>query len=249
MKTMIAYHSKSCVTGKLLRSILHCSRKRTQKRVKLDVLLRWGSSEVFNAATTKLELNTATAVANASNKLRMFGLLAADGTIPLPQMAGRNIPLDDIKDATGNYYIRSNANVIRYGNDFNPATDAYATQPIPNKRREYRVHVFNSKIVAIYEKIPHSLAVDGTRPALFKSFNCHFSLCDVNTSRCDSVGQGIAIRAVNALGLLFGGCDIVRDKDGNFFLLEVNSAPGLNPSNAERWITVIKDYINEKLPR
>lgn len=249
MKTMIAYHSRSCVTGKLLRTIMNCSRKRTQKRARLDVLLRWGSSEIFPTTSTRLELNTAEAVANASNKLRMFGLLAAQGNIPLPLMAGGNRSLDEIKDSTGNYYIRSNQNVMRYGNDFNPSTDSYATQPILNKRREYRVHVFNSKIVAIYEKVPTSLAVDGTRPAMFKSHNCHFSLNDVTRSRCNAVGQEIAIKAVNTLGLLFGGVDIMRDKDGNFFVCEVNSAPGLSEANAARWTTLIKEYINEKLPR
>lgn len=247
MKTMIAYHSRSCVTGKLLRQILACPRKRTNKRAKLDVLIRWGSSEVFDRTTAKLELNTAEAVANASNKLRMIGLLAANN-IPIPRVAGRNVSLDEIKDSTGNYYIRSNQGVVRYGNDFNASTDLYATQPIPNKRREYRVHVFNGKIIAIYEKIPHSLEQDGVRPALFKSYNCHFSLVDPQRSRCNAEGQEIAIRAVAALGLLFGGVDLIRDKDGNFFVCEVNSSPGLNQNNAQRWVTAIKEYINENLP-
>lgn len=245
---MIAYHAKSSTTGKLLRTLLSCPLKKTQRRARLDVLLRWGSSEVFSSTTARLELNTAEAVANASNKARMMGLLASAGDIPLPRMAGRNISLDEIKDETGNYYIRSNAGVVRYGNDFNHNTDAYATQPIPNKRREYRVHVFNGKIVAIYEKIPHSLAENGTRPALFKSHNCHFSLVDPQRSRCDNVGQGIAIRAVAALGLLFGGVDLVRTREGEFIVLEVNSAPGLNNTNAQRWIEHIREYINENLP-
>jgi len=153
MKSMIAYSNRSCVTGKLLRTLLRIPRKRTQKRARVNYFLRWGNCESFPVAA-RMELNTREAVANASNKLRMMGLLAAAG-IPIPKFAGRNTSLDEIKDANGKYYIRSNAGVVRYGDDFDWHNDAYATQPVPNKRREYRVHVFNGKILAIYEKVPH----------------------------------------------------------------------------------------------
>jgi|GEM_PF-4222574 glutathione synthase/RimK-type ligase-like ATP-grasp enzyme len=248
MKTMIAYHSKSSNTGKLLRQILSCPRKKTQRRAKLDVLIRWGSSEVFNRTTARLELNTAEAVLNASNKLRMMQLLSA-ANIPMPVFTTELTSIDSVKDTTNNYYIRSRQGEVRYGNDFNPVTDQYASKPIPNKRREYRVHVFNSKIVAIYEKIPNNINEENyERPALFKSHNCHFSLVNPTRSRCNEVGQKIAIDAVNALGLLFGGVDLIRDKDGNFFVCEVNSAPGLNSNNAQRWVVAMKEYINENLP-
>lgn len=246
MKGMIAYKSKSCVTGKLLRTILQVPRKRTEKRAKVDFFLRWGNSDPM-PVSAKVELNSREAVANASNKLTMMGLLAANN-IPIPKFAGRNVPLDDIKDENGKYYIRSNAGVVRYSDDFNNLTDAYATQPVPNKRREYRVHVFNSKIVAIYEKVPHGKGQEGfTTPALFKSHNCHFRKVDPAISLCDSRGQQIAIDAVNALGLLFGGVDLIRDKDKNYFVCEVNSAPGLNETNAGRWVDAIKSYVEEKL--
>lgn len=238
---MIAYHNRSCVTGRLLRRILSIPRKQTQRRANLSVLLRWGNSETFNGTRVGIELNTAEGVSNASNKLRMMQLLKASN-IPMPEFTTTLDNIESFKDETGNYYIRSRAGVVRYGNDFNPMNDLYASKPIVNKRREYRVHVFNSKIVAIYEKIPHD---QETRPALFKSFNCHFSYSDPSRSRCDATGQKIAIDAIKAVGLLFGGVDIIRDKDGNFFCCETNSAPGLNENNANRWVSHIKEYINE----
>ena len=134
MKTMIAYHSRSCVTGKLLRQLLNCPRKRTNKRAKLDVLIRWGSSEVFDQTTAKLELNTAAAVSNASNKLTMMNLLKANNT-PMPLFTTAADQIETIKDATGNYYIRPRQGVVRYGNDFNASSDLYASQPVPNKLR------------------------------------------------------------------------------------------------------------------
>lgn len=248
MKMMIAYHNRSCVTGRLLRQILNIPRKRTQKRANLSVLLRWGNSESFPTSRVQLELNTAEAVSNASNKLRMMQLLK-ENNISMPEFTTTLDNIESMKDESGNYYIRSKQGVVRYGNDFNPITDSYASKPIPNKRREYRVHVFNGKIVAIYEKIPHGRGEENfSQPALFKSFNCHFSLSDPSISRCNETGQQLAIDAVRSLGLLFGGVDVIRDKDGNFFCCEVNSAPGLNENNAQRWIAHIKEYINENIP-
>lgn len=239
---MIAYHSKTSTTGKLLRTLLAVPRKRTQRRAKVDYFLRWGTSEQF-PVRARVELNSIQAVANTTNKLRMLELLA-DAGLPTPSFTTDSSGLDGIKDATGNYYIRSKLGVVRYSNDFNSG-DSYASQPIPNKRREYRVHVFNSKIIAIYEKVPHGKDTEGyTIPALFKSHNCHFRLVNPDISLCDAVGQKIAIDSVNALGLLFGGVDLIRDKDKNFFVCEVNSAPGLNSNNAQRWVTAIKEYIN-----
>ena len=247
MKMMIAYHNRSCVTGRLLRQILNVQRKRTQKRANLSVLLRWGSSETFPTSRVQLELNTAQAVSNASNKLRMMQLLK-ENNISMPEFTTTSDNIESMKDETGNYYIRSKQGVVRYGNDFNPTTDSYASKPIVNKRREYRVHVFNGKIVAIFEKIPHGSGEENfNQPALFKSFNCRFSLSDPTISRCNEVGQQLAIDAIKAVGLLFGGVDIIRDKDGNFFCCETNSAPGLSENSIQRWIPHIKDYIDENL--
>lgn len=244
MKSMIAYKPCTSTTGKLLRTILSMPRKRSQRRASVDVFLRWGTSDSF-PVRAKIELNTREAVARATNKLVMMRALQA-GAIPMPQFATTVEELTALTtQPTDMVYIRSKQGVVRYANDFNPSSDLYASLPIKNKRREYRVHVFNGKIIAIYEKVPHD---QENKPALFKSFNCNFRLVNPDISRCDSTGQQIAINAVASLGLLFGGVDLIRDKDGNFFVCEVNSAPGLNETNANRWATAIKEYVNENLP-
>ena len=235
MRAMIAYKSQSCVTGKLLRQALSVPRKRTQKLARLDYFLRWGNSDSF-PVRAKVELNTAQAVANATNKLRMLQLLKA-AEIPVPEFFTEGTPSTEV-------YIRDRAGVTRFGSDFSPSADQYFSLPIENKRREYRVHVFNSEIVSIYEKIPRE---SGELPKLFKAHNCKFSRVNPENSRCDEVGQKIAIDAVNALGLLFGGVDLIRTRDGKFVVSEVNSAPGLNSSNIQRWVDKITQYVQTKL--
>lgn len=250
MKTMIAYSNRSCVTGKELRQALRGIRKKTDKKAKCDLFIRWGSTEQFNNTKYKKELNSLEAVIRTTNKLTMLETLRNAGVNTL-EFGTDPATADQFFDKTGNQYIRNKQGVVRYGNDFNADRDAYYSKPVRFKRREYRVHVFNSKILGVYEKEPISL-VEGqprnfeTLPKLFKSDTCRFVRCDITQegARVNSAAQALCISAVNSLGLLFGGVDLVRDKNGQFFIVEVNSAPGLNGLNVERWVDAIQEYYN-----
>ncbi len=246
MKLTILYSGRSSKTGKefikkfkpLYDKVF---RKRTNKRLKTDVVLRWGSTEFFSNLEGKIELNTLEAVTNASNKLKMMEILVG-ANIGAPKVLFRpfgqeQTSLDEFKDEDGGFYVRGSNDEVRYDNAVKHG-DKYVSMPIPNKRREYRVHVFNGEVIAIYEKVPNEEGIK-----LFKSFNCHFKLKDMNNCNLNTTDQQKCIDAVNALGLLFGGVDMVRDKDKNTFIVEVNSAPSLNTINIDRYITKINDYV------
>lgn len=244
MKTFIAYSNKSSVTGKLLKSALQAKRKRTDKRAKCDLLIRWGSTESFSRLRARVELNSLEAVKRTANKLAMIETLSQAGIV-VPQFSNDSAQLASLADESGNVYIRSKAMVVRYGNDFNPATDLYFTKPVVNKRREYRVHVFRNKILGIYEKVP---LVEGAanRPKLFKSDTCKFVRCDPAISRVDRAAQELCIASVSALGLDIAGVDLIRDRDGNFTICEVNSSPGLNNNNIERLKNEISNHLSDR---
>jgi hypothetical protein len=242
MKVFIAYSDRSCVTGKALKLALEGKRKVTPRKAKCDLFIRWGNTEEFASLTSVKQLNSLESVKRTVNKLEMIRSLSS-ANIPVPFFDTDIQLIDSHKDDTGNLYIRSKSGIVRYANDYNPISDSYYTKPIPLKRREYRVHVFNSKVIGIYEKIPNA---EG-RPALFKSDTCKFVRCDPLISRVDHNAQEICIQAVNALGLLCGGVDLIRDKDKNFFVCEVNSAPGLNSSNIKRWVDEISSYLRVEM--
>jgi glutathione synthase/RimK-type ligase-like ATP-grasp enzyme len=241
MKIFIAYSNRSCVTGKALRESLKAKRKRTDRRARCDLLLRWGNTEEFSNLRKGRELNSIEAVKLATNKLEMLRTLAA-AEIPVPLFGTELEGVDTFKDKHGNLYIRNKRGVVRYANDFNPVSDSYYTKPVLYKRREYRVHVFMGKVIGIYEKVPFDSEPEN-RPKLFKSDTCRFIKSDPAISRVDPAAQEVCIRAVKALGLDFGGVDIIRDKDKNFFICEVNSSPGLNGMNIERWTKEITDLL------
>jgi glutathione synthase/RimK-type ligase-like ATP-grasp enzyme len=50
---------------------------------------------------------------------------------------------------------------------------------------------------------------------------------------------------VQALGLDFGGVDLIRTKNGEFIVCEVNSSPGLNDLNITRVVDEIKKWYQQ----
>lgn len=243
MKLTILYSNKSSKTGKSLVSKFRpltskVIKKRTNKRLKTDVLLRWGSTESFSRLTSRVELNTLQAVNNASSKLDMMRILVG-ASIKTPEILfdlSNSEALESMRDESGGFYVRGFNQEMRYDDEIKRG-DLYVSKPILNKRREYRVHVFNGEVIAMYEKVPFEDDIK-----LFKSFNCNFKLVDPERSRCNKDNQNECIKAVNALGLLFGGVDLIRDKDQNVFVSEVNSAPSLNSTNIDRYVTKITEY-------
>ncbi len=240
MKTMICFSNKSSVTGKALAAKLVALRKRTNRRAKCDVFLRWGSLEEFDRLRSKIELNSREAVSNSVNKFKMLQLLS-EADIKTVEYNNDPATITDYLDESGNCYIRSKAGVVRYANNFNPMLDSYYSKPVRNKRREYRVHVFNGKVIGLYEKVP---IAEGDRPKLFKSDTCNFVRCNPEISRVKQPDLDMCIAAVKSLGLLFGGVDLIRDNKMNCFICEVNSSPGLNTQMIEKYVQEINQYVN-----
>ena len=245
MKLTLLYSKRSSETGKNLITKFRpkCTkvfRKRSNKRFKADVILRWGSTEEFTKLSGKMELNTLEAVKKASNKLVMMQTLVENG-LPTPKVLfnpENNEQLDEFRDENGGFFVRDRNDVVRYDDEVK-AGDKYVSKSLENKRREYRVHVFNGEIIAIYEKVPNNDEVK-----LFKAENCSFELRNPENCRLSKEDQETCIKAVNSLGLLFGGVDLMRDKDKKVFISEVNSAPSLNGTNIDRYVEKISDYIN-----
>lgn len=249
MKFTILYSGASSKTGKdLLNKFKPLSkkalRKRTDRKLTTDVVLRWGSTEDFSRLRSKIELNSLEAVRNASNKLLMMRNLV-DAEISTPKVLfdpSNSTPetLNEYRDENNGFYVRGRNSEVRYTETVDRG-DLYVSMPIKNKRREYRAHVFNGEVIAVYEKIPNETDIK-----LFKSYNCHFSLKDMSNCNLTLENQAMCIKAVESLGLLFGGVDIIRDKDKNVFICEVNSAPALNGTNIDRYVSKIIEYVGNK---
>jgi glutathione synthase/RimK-type ligase-like ATP-grasp enzyme len=59
----------------------------------------------------------------------------------------------------------------------------------------------------------------------------------------------LAKRAVRILGYLWGGVDFLEDTNGTCYVLEVNSAPGMDDTTAHAYADAIKKYAEQSNQR
>lgn len=264
MRLYLLFNSRSSVTGRALASILEQRTIPVDLETDLvlspvldpairvlktsmgttgrncDIAVRWGNSTTNLPNVPSLELNTRESVRNATDKGVMMRMLV-DAGVPTPTVFFRDTVRDgDIPD--GPLYIRGASDHVSYSSNGSIPRGNWKYASIPvNRAAEFRVHVFNGKVLGVYEKRPQE-----ANARILKDDNCDFVRLNMANRENAQYARGvrpIAKRAVRALGLLFGGCDIIKDTNGNCFVLEVNSAPALNGPNLIRWSNAINEFI------
>lgn len=236
----IAFNKRSSLTAKLLAEELDARTINGKKfKFKPSLLLRWGNSYLECPPDT-IELNSLEAVKKTSNKLEMAKILSSTPEAKFPKVwfIGEDKP----ESMNGRMYFRNKFNQARL-REVCVEGDFYATEII-DKVREFRVHVFDGEIMGVYEKIPYE-----GNPDYWKDDVCQFKRLDTSCKESMNGIKGVrpaAKAAVKALGLLFGGADVMIDSSGKVYVNEVNSAPALNSENIKRFTQKIKDYVDRK---
>jgi glutathione synthase/RimK-type ligase-like ATP-grasp enzyme len=110
------------------------------------------------------------------------------------------------------------------------------------KTKEFRVHVVGSKVIDTQQKIK-----DPDQEVKTWKVRSHANgFIFARNGIVPSAGRDeLAIAAVHALGLDFGAVDIIEDKKGNLFVLEVNTAPGLEGQTVDNYGAAFKELVNE----
>ena len=105
---------------------------------------------------------------------------------------------------------------------------------------EYRVYVFQDKIVDVLEK--KRLDKDLADPFIRTEHN-HWVFCQ-GPKWWPKDAESEAIGAIKALGLDFGGVDVVYNKEKDkSYVLEVNTAPGVYGKTMAKYHKVFLEYI------
>jgi len=110
---------------------------------------------------------------------------------------------------------------------------------------EYRVHVFNGEVILYQKKSRRREGEEVDAPdeseSLVRNLASTWVYRTGSLRRLERVEQ-LAIDAVRSLGLDFGAVDIIKDEQGNVYVLEVNTAPGI--SNTETRAAYINAFNN-----
>ena len=205
-------------TGRLLRDLV------TANSAGRNAIVCWGVG-------SKSELPTLNGAAGAHNKLgQLVRFRAANLSVPPfweapPKDAndypvlGRHLQHHGGKDIS---LIMQPADAALFRSDF-------YTHYIP-RETEYRVWCYRRQHLGTYEKRL-------VRPERYKrvgaNWNNGFAFQLMEAAQIPRDAVELAWRGVDVLGLDFGAADILRGVDGKLYLLEVNTAPGVEGENRQ----------------
>lgn len=115
------------------------------------------------------------------------------------------------------------------------------TEYIP-KKKEYRVHVYNNKVIDVQEKRRRK----GLENKEFQVRNTAngYVFCRNDVVVSDAL-TSVALAAVRALGRTQGAVDVIyNEKQDKYYALEVNSRPGLQGTTLKIYADAVLESLN-----
>lgn len=207
-------------------------RDATSRLRRSSMLINWGCSVSRQAP----HLNNTTRVAAAVNKLAAFKTMHVAG-VSIPTYT--DIPPGvDVNVGNGIWLERFDVaghggkgiNVIRPGEKWSEQDAPLYVQYIP-KLLEFRVHVFSlpfQRDTLVRQKLGVEGFVRGRDQRLIRNTDNGYVLGLPRDADKAELAKTEAVKAVEALGLHFGAVDVIIGRDdGKAYVLEVNTAPGI----------------------
>ncbi len=214
------------------------------------LVVNWGGSDCPEYDNM---LNKAKAIQIASNKLlcsKVFDNYAVSSPLNFYKKEEAQHYLD-VNGEGSVIYCRTILNgsqgkgiVVAHKSDEVVNAQLY-TVGITGKRREYRAHVFNGKVIHLQQKKRR----DGWKEN--PNYNGDVRNLDggwVFTMQAVELNEATiasACEAVKVLGLDFGGVDLIVDSEGTGYVIEVNTACGLEGTTVEKYCDAIKKYAGD----
>lgn len=238
-----------------------------------DTIINWG----FSGAVTAFDvdsvniLNNPIAVRNASNKIRTFEILN-DNDVPtlthytsIEDVLNNSEVLEDDTTFVNKIYCRTlisshSGKGIVIAKNRDELVDAELYTELFENDTEFRVHVFDGKVIDIQQKKSMSeerrlrkrVKTMGRNEEIRNLMNgWSFVRSEMNLYSSDGSPRrnliDIPIQATNALGLDFAAVDLLMNsKTGEIVVVEVNTAPGQSTQTTThfRYISAICKYAN-----
>lgn len=244
MKTFIyPYRNRS-------KSVRALKQKLGAKSIKLEgsryqhrpghLVINWG-----NGSCPYPCLNVPNAVIQGSNKVRFSQILNGVEGVQI-------VPFTTSKDEAKKWKLVVVRHLTRASGGkgiqlVNPKEEEIPNAPLyqkyVKKKSEFRIHVFQGRVIHIQQKRRRNDIENPNWKVRNHENGFVFSIYDV-----DPVPQSVhdmCVKAAQQLGLDFGAFDVLWNAHENkYYLLEVNTAPGLEGTTLDRYSDAIKGVIN-----
>ena len=212
------------------------------------IVINWGSGNIDNKQVFKCRLiNHPDDVTIASNKLFFFSLLGQREWLP-EWTTDREVAEKWAKEEKAIVVCRtiltghSGVGIVM-ANAIDEMADAHLyTRYIP-KIDEYRVHVFSEAVIDIQRKaIRTDIPIEQVNWRI-RSHNNGFIYMRKGIEKLSylSTLKELALETIDRCSLDFGAVDIIyNEKRNKCYVLEVNTAPGLEATTLERYCEAIR---------
>lgn len=220
-----------------------------------DVIINWGQSRRTHALDGVTILNPPEVIKNASNKLTFFtNLREADADIiPRFWTSSRDIPADAFPIVCRTVLEGHSGAGIVIAATAADLVDAPLYVQYIKKKDEYRVHVGKvsgrtnpDKIIAVQRKARRRDVPDGDVNWEVRNHDNGFIYVRGGVNPPADV-LDVARRALEVSGLDFGAVDVIyHERQAKAYVLEINSAPGIEGSTVDDYAAYFAGAIKEE---
>lgn len=242
------------LTGNLglkVRRVRHDGKYRPKVR---SLIVNYGSGNRPSWPSVGRWLNPPEACARAGNKLRAFEAFTQAGLSCPEWTTDRHMALQWVESGcvvVARTLLNGHSGrgiVLCDSSGDHPLVHAPLYVKYKKKRKEFRVHVFQNTVIDVAEKRRRRIEV---RPPHFDGYVRNlingWVFCRDNIVRPTDLDQ-LAISACRTLGLDFGAVDIIwNERDNKCYVLEVNTAPGLQGTTLTNYASAIQRWIQAQL--
>lgn len=231
------------LTGRLLARLLGArawsgdsmrDKKGISAAMKDGIVIRWGNDQPLSTKASK-EINARGSVALARNKRDALNVMALGG-VRVPEFVTSIAPKEGAIGRT--IYHQSGEGLRVFAPGATLRGCAYYLRIVPSID-EFRVHVVGGKIVATQRKVIGDVRQHANAPNadIVRNYDNGWRFVRIAERRWLNRH---ALPAIKALALDFGAVDILRSRDHSMYVLEVNTAPGLDGTMPERYAEALK---------
>ena len=218
--------------------------RRMKRLSKPKILLNYGAIKSLTNFTGRY-LNHPDAVNRASCKIDTFKILSSRGLSCVPWTTDKNEALtwqQEKKMVVARTLTRASEGrgAIFLEPDQEIVSAPLYTQYV-KKKAEFRVNVAFGSVINIRQK-KRRKDFEGEVNNLCRSHSNGWVFCSEGVDKSNPILQEMALSAVSALGLDFGAVDIIyNEKQNQYYILEVNSAPGMEGETLINFIEALKN--------